>query len=147
MIYQFHFAINAGVFFIEWYENKHLMSGGSHEWNVIIHIPQDENKFKKTTEFSVNLIPFLSFLSWLQFARLLKPCVLPEFIKKVVPQYACENTETTDHCSKKKTFNAIIHCLKNGCFHLKPSCYKCKLLWNYKRASILSQLGTIVTWP
>jgi hypothetical protein len=38
------FHINTGSIFIEWYENKYFMSGGSHEWNMIIFIPQDENK-------------------------------------------------------------------------------------------------------
>jgi hypothetical protein len=38
------FSINTGFIFIEWYENKHFMSGGRHEWNMIIFKSQDENK-------------------------------------------------------------------------------------------------------
>ena len=32
------------VSFIEWCENKYFTNGDSHEWNMIIFIPQDENK-------------------------------------------------------------------------------------------------------
>jgi hypothetical protein len=36
------------------------------------------------------------------------------------------------------------HIVKNGRFHLKVSCYKFKLLWNNKNASILNNFGTNV---
>jgi hypothetical protein len=41
--------------FIEWYENKYFMSGGSHEWNMITFMPQDEKNhvFIEKLEFSV----------------------------------------------------------------------------------------------
>jgi hypothetical protein len=34
-----------GFIYIEWYENKYAISGGSHKWNMIIFITQDDNKF------------------------------------------------------------------------------------------------------
>jgi hypothetical protein len=47
--------MNIGFIFIEWYENKYFKSGSSHEWIMIIFIPQAENKFciyrKKTRIF------------------------------------------------------------------------------------------------
>jgi hypothetical protein len=34
------FSMNTWFIFIEWYENKCFMSGGSHEWNNVIFMPQ-----------------------------------------------------------------------------------------------------------
>jgi hypothetical protein len=53
------FSINTWFIFIEWYENKYFMSGGSHEWIMVIFMPQDENKsctYRKKLEFSVYYI-------------------------------------------------------------------------------------------
>ena len=36
--------MNMGFIFIEWYENKYFMSGNNHKSNMIIFIPQGENK-------------------------------------------------------------------------------------------------------
>jgi hypothetical protein len=45
-LYKYHF--------IKWYETKYLLIGGSHEWNMIISTPQDENRscmYRKTQHF------------------------------------------------------------------------------------------------
>jgi hypothetical protein len=59
-------SINTQFIFIEWYENKYFMIGGTHEWNIIF-IPQDENKsciHRKKREFSVYYIHFSLFDIW-----------------------------------------------------------------------------------
>ena len=52
------------IYFIEWYENIYFMSGDSHKRNMIIFIPQYENKsvfIEKNLNF-LFIIYFLSFL-------------------------------------------------------------------------------------
>jgi hypothetical protein len=58
------FSIDTWFIFIEWYENKYFMSGGSHEWNMVIFMPQDEinHVFIEKTWIFCLLYTFFSFL-------------------------------------------------------------------------------------
>jgi hypothetical protein len=59
------------------YENKYLMSGGSHERNMINFAPQDENK---SCIYGKNEFSFLT----LQFERFSHYfCILAEFRRKL----------------------------------------------------------------
>jgi hypothetical protein len=39
------FSLNIGFIFIQWYDNKYFMSDGTHKWNMIFFVTQDENMF------------------------------------------------------------------------------------------------------
>ena len=69
-----------GFIFIKWDENKYFTSGDSHEWNMIIFMPRDENNsyiYRKKLEFSVYYV--LSIILMLQFdTHPFKLCILTE---------------------------------------------------------------------